>query len=195
MTANCWRSASGAAGARRFRGQAGDGVDAVRCGGRGARLEQRRLALVAAPAQRRLAGVRLLLVDDNAANQQVASELLGNEGAQVVVAVRARWRWACWTGRPLPDLILMDIQMPEMDGYQATRAIQARLGVRTPPIVAMTANALASDRIAALEAGMVDHIGKPFDLAQLVAVILQHARQGGAPPAPRQPQSRCPMPA
>ncbi|HEX5342022.1 MAG TPA: response regulator [Duganella sp.] len=151
-----------------------------------ARLEQHQpLALVAAPAQRRLAGVRLLLVDDNAANQQVASELLGNEGAQVVVAASGAMALAVLDGdAPLPDLILMDIQMPEMDGYQATRAIQSRLGMRTPPIVAMTANAMASDRIAALEAGMADHIGKPFDLAQLVAVILQHARQGGAAAMP-----------
>jgi HPt (histidine-containing phosphotransfer) domain-containing protein len=64
--------------------------------------------------------------------------------------------------------------------------MQARLGKLTPPIVAMTANALPSDRIAALEAGMVDHIGKPFDLAQLVAVILQHARPGSTP-APATP--------
>jgi CheY-like chemotaxis protein/HPt (histidine-containing phosphotransfer) domain-containing protein len=150
-----------------------------------AKLEQRKpLTLVSAPAQRRLAGVRLLLVDDNAANQQVASELLGNEGAQVAVASSGPMALGVLNREgPLPDLILMDIQMPEMDGYQATRAIQGRLGVKTPPIVAMTANALASDRIAALEAGMVDHIGKPFDLAQLVAVILQHARQGSAPPA------------
>ncbi|RZT11243.1 PAS domain S-box-containing protein [Duganella sp. CF402] len=147
-----------------------------------ARMEQRKpLALVSAPAQRRLAGVRLLLVDDNAANQQVASELLGSEGAQVVVASSGAMALGVLNGAgPLPDLILMDIQMPEMDGYQATRAIQARLGMKTPPIVAMTANALASDRIAALEAGMADHVGKPFDLAQLVEVILQHARHGGA---------------
>jgi PAS domain S-box-containing protein len=146
-----------------------------------ARLDQRPPP-VSAPAQRRLAGVRLLLVDDNAANQQVASELLGSEGAQVVVASSGPMALGVLSGDgPLPELILMDIQMPEMDGYQTTRAIQARLGMKTPPIVAMTANAMASDRIAALEAGMVDHVGKPFDLSQLVAVILQHARQGSAP--------------
>jgi CheY-like chemotaxis protein len=68
----------------------------------------------------------------------------------------------------------MDIQMPEMDGYQATRAIQRLLGAGSPPIVAMTANAMAADRVAALAAGMVDHVGKPFDLSQLIDVILQH---------------------
>jgi PAS domain S-box-containing protein len=149
-----------------------------------ARIESRKpLALVSAPAQRRLVGVRLLLVDDNAANQQVASELLGSEGAQVVVASSGPMALGVLNGAgPLPDLILMDIQMPEMDGYQATRAIQSRLGMKTPPIVAMTANALASDRIAALEAGMADHVGKPFDLGRLVAVILQHARPHSAAP-------------
>jgi len=165
-----------------------------------ARLDQRKPpAPVSAPAQQRLAGVRLLLVDDNAANQQVASELLGSEGAQVVVAGSGAMALGVLGGEgALPDLILMDIQMPEMDGYQATRAIQSRLGMRTPPIVAMTANALASDRIAALEAGMVDHVGKPFDLAQLVAVILQHARPGSVPapiaPAPAAPEAHAPRP-
>ncbi|MYM84471.1 response regulator [Duganella sp. FT50W] len=141
----------------------------------------RRKPLAPPPALRRLAGMRLLLVDDNPANQQVASELLSNEGAQVAVASSGPMALAAVSrGGPLADLVLMDIQMPEMDGYQTTRAIQARLGEATPPIVAMTANAMASDRAAALAAGMVDHIGKPFDLEQLIAVILQHARRAGA---------------
>ncbi|NYE60938.1 PAS domain S-box-containing protein [Duganella sp. 1224] len=138
----------------------------------------------ALPSARRLAGLRLLLVDDNPANQQVASELLGHEGAQVVVASSGQLALeALAQGAPLPQLILMDIQMPELDGYQTTHALQARLGVRTPPVVAMTANVMASDRIAALEAGMVDHIGKPFDLEQLIAVILKHARRDADAPA------------
>ncbi|MFC0168749.1 response regulator [Pseudoduganella danionis] len=135
------------------------------------------LAAVAVPAMHRLQGLRLLLVDDNPANQQVASELLSNDGAHVVVASSGPMAIAAVTdGSPLPDLILMDIQMPEMDGYQATRAIQAWLGAAAPPIVAMTANAMAADRQAALAAGMVDHVGKPFDLSQLISVILNHTR-------------------
>ncbi|SDG35594.1 MULTISPECIES: response regulator [unclassified Duganella] len=146
-----------------------------------ARLEHRKpLETALAPSLRRLAGLRLLLVDDNPANQQVASELLSNEGAQVEVASSGQMALAVVSrAGPLADLLLMDIQMPEMDGYQTTRAIQAKLGKATPPIVAMTANAMASDRIAALEAGMVDHIGKPFDLDQLIEVILRHARRDG----------------
>ncbi len=147
-----------------------------------ARLEQRRppAALAPPPPGRRLAGVRLLLVDDNPANQQVASELLGHEGAQVEVVSSGQLAISAVSrAGPLPALILMDIQMPELDGYQTTHAIQARLGVNTPPIVAMTANVMASDRMAALEAGMADHIGKPFDLEQLIEVILKHARRAG----------------
>ncbi|MHA4870665.1 response regulator [Duganella sp. PWIR1] len=144
-----------------------------------ARLDNRKpFASVSAPSQQRLCGMRLLLVEDNPANQQVASELLSHEGAQVEVASSGQMALAIVTrGGALPDLILMDIQMPEMDGYQTTRAIQARLGKATPPIVAMTANAMMADRIAALEAGMADHIGKPFDLEQLIAVILTHGTQ------------------
>ncbi|NVM77435.1 PAS domain S-box-containing protein [Duganella sp. SG902] len=168
-----------------------------------ARLERRQPpGLVAAPAQQRLAGLRLLLVEDNPANQQVASELLGNEGARVEVASSGQAALAALArGGELPDLILMDIQMPGMDGYQATRAIQGKLGKASPPIVAMTANALAADRIAALEAGMADHIGKPFDLEQLIAVILQHARPGArraaaaaAPPPPAGEGGAMPLP-
>jgi PAS domain S-box-containing protein len=148
-----------------------------------ARLEQRLPELEPAPLPvRRLEGVRLLLVDDNPANQQVASELLGAVGAQVEVANSGAMAiGAVSRGGALPDLILMDIQMPEMDGYQACAAILALLGGRAPPIVAMTANVLPSDRAAALESGMVDHIGKPFELGELVDVIRQHARRDGVP--------------
>jgi len=148
-----------------------------------ARLEQRLPELEVAPLLvRRLEGVRLLLVDDNPANQQVASELLGAVGAQVEVAGSGAMAiGAVSRGGALPDLILMDIQMPEMDGYQACAAILALLDGRAPPIVAMTANVLPSDRAAALESGMVDHIGKPFELGELVDVIRRHARRDGVP--------------
>lgn len=146
-----------------------------------ARMENRApLSLVSVPSKQRLAGLRLLLVDDKPANQQVASELLGNDGARVEVASSGALAIeAVSRGGPLPDLILMDIQMPEMDGYEATRAIQRLLGAGAPPIVAMTANAMAADRVAALAAGMVDHVGKPFDLAQLIDVILHHVGRSG----------------
>jgi PAS domain S-box-containing protein len=158
-----------------------------------ARLERRvRPPAVPMPSGARLAGVRLLLVDDNPANQQVASELLGNDGARVDVVSSGLLALQALAGAlngngPLPDLILMDIQMPEMDGYETTQAILRQLGDQAPPIVAMTANAMAADRTAALNAGMVDHVGKPFDLAQLIDVILQHVGGAAPPPSPPSP--------
>ena len=152
-----------------------------------ARLEHRvHRPAVPMPAGARLAGLRLLLVDDNPANQQVASELLSNDGARVQVASSGLLALQALSGQaPLPDLILMDIQMPEMDGYETTQAILRQLGPAAPPIVAMTANAMAADRTAALNAGMADHVGKPFDLAQLIDVILRHV--GRAPVLPVSP--------
>ena len=73
------------------------------------------------------------------------------------------------------DVVLMDVQMPVMDGYAATRVIRQELGLTALPIIAMTANAMASDRAACLEAGMNDHVGKPFDLDHLVATLLRYA--------------------
>ena len=123
-----------------------------------------------------LAGRRLLVVEDNAINQQVAQEMLTNEGAEVVLADNgqlgvAAVRQAVAAGTPF-DAVLMDIQMPVMDGYAATRVIREELGLVQLPIIAMTANAMAADRAACLEAGMNDHVGKPFRLSALTQVIL-----------------------
>jgi PAS domain S-box-containing protein len=130
------------------------------------------------PADARLSGLRVLVVDDNAVNLQVARELLAACGAAISVADggAAAVDAVCERGREF-DLILMDIQMPDIDGYAATAAIHARLGNGAPPIVAMTANAMSSDRDAAHAAGMVAHVGKPFDLEQLIGVILRCARR------------------
>jgi CheY-like chemotaxis protein len=75
--------------------------------------------------------------------------------------------------QPQFDAVLMDIQMPVMDGYAATDAIRKQLGLTDLPIIAMTANAMSSDRDACLNAGMNEHIGKPFDLAHLVSVLIR----------------------
>ncbi|MFL6659070.1 MAG: response regulator, partial [Massilia sp.] len=133
------------------------------------------MAALAAADAGSLDGVQLLVVDDNAMNLQVARELLGAVGATVTTADagRAAIDIVC-KGEQKFDLILMDIQMPDIDGYAATAAIHASLGAKAPAIIAMTANALATDRESALAAGMVDHVGKPFDLAQLIATILKH---------------------
>ena len=131
---------------------------------------------VAAKSGGRLKGMRLLVVEDNLINQQVARELLAAEGAQVQLAdnglVAVSTLTQCRHALAF-DAVLMDVQMPVMDGFTATRIIRKDLGLDQLPIIAMTANAMASDREECLEAGMNEHIGKPFDLAYLVALLLR----------------------
>ena len=130
----------------------------------------------APPSPPRLARMRLLLVEDNHNNQQVARELLEYEGATVQVANNGQEGvQAVAAANPPFDVVLMDLQMPLMDGFAATRHIRTELGLDALPIVAMTANAMASDRAACLAAGMNDHIAKPFDLNQLVQVLRAQA--------------------
>jgi len=124
----------------------------------------------------RLAGIRLLVVEDNLNNQQVARELLEDEGAIVQIANHGlEGVEAVAAADPPFDVVLMDLQMPVMDGFTATERIRQELGQRVLPIVAMTANALASDREACLASGMNDHVGKPFELDHLVSVLRRHA--------------------
>ena len=119
-----------------------------------------------------LTGMRILLVEDNITNQQVARELLAIEGAEIEVADNGQIALDHIRQAVIPfDAVLMDIQMPVMDGYTATKEIRETLKLRYLPIVAMTANAMPADREACLAAGMNDHIGKPFDLAELVATL------------------------
>jgi PAS domain S-box-containing protein len=126
----------------------------------------------------RLQGMRLLLAEDNLINQQVAMELLSLEGAQVqLVDNGQRAVEAVAAAEPPFDAVLMDLQMPVMDGYEATQAIRATWDQQQLPIIAMTANAMACDREACLAAGMNDHVGKPFDLNHLVAVLHSHTRR------------------
>ncbi|WP_320824142.1 hybrid sensor histidine kinase/response regulator [Reinekea sp.] len=127
---------------------------------------------VAAKVYRRLYGMRLLLVEDNANNQQVACELLEEEGAQVEIAQHGEQAVAAVAkvGTPF-DAVLMDIQMPIMDGYEATRRIRTDLCQTELPIIAVTANAMPADRDASLASGMNAHIGKPFDIDNLVQVL------------------------
>jgi CheY-like chemotaxis protein len=116
-----------------------------------------------------------LLVEDNLINQQVAQELLSAEGAQVVVAGNGLLGFnAVANASPPFDAVLMDLQMPVMDGFTAARKIREELGLTALPIIAMTANAMDSDRNDCLAAGMNAHVGKPFDLKQLVALLVSH---------------------
>ncbi len=138
----------------------------------------------------RLQGLRILVVEDNSINQVVAQGLLWAEGALVSLAEDGQRGVAAVTAAQPPfDVVLMDVQMPVMDGYTATRLLRGELGFTQLPIIAMTANVMASDRIACLEAGMTAHVGKPFDLDDLVAVILQHS---GRTPALARAQAASP---
>lgn len=125
--------------------------------------------------QRRLEGLRLLVVEDNPNNQQVAQELLEVEGAMVQLADNGQAGVdAVRQADPPFDAVLMDLQMPVMDGLAAARTLRADPVGASLPIIAMTANAMATDREACLDAGMTDHIGKPFELTDLVQCLLRH---------------------
>lgn len=142
---------------------------------------------------RHLEGMRILVVEDNAINQQVAAELLRAQGAQVWLAANGQLGVdAVMAAQPLYDVVLMDIQMPVLDGYGATHKIREDLGLVHLPIVAMTANAMQSDRQACLAAGMNEHIGKPFNMRHLISVLLRVTGRdlpplevGGPPAAPQ----------
>nr|WP_319564850.1 CHASE domain-containing protein [uncultured Rhodoferax sp.] len=119
-----------------------------------------------------LEGMRILVVEDNFINQQIARELLASEGAAITLANNGQEALNLIAATSIPfDVVLMDMQMPVMDGLDATRAIRQTLDNNTLPIVAMTANAMDTDRVACLDAGMNDHVSKPFNLAHLIRVL------------------------
>lgn len=144
--------------------------------------------VVPPPASRRpqrLTGRHLLLVEDNPLNQQVAAEMLRLEGASVEIAANGLLALTALGQQPERfDLVLMDLQMPELDGLEASRRIRQQLQLHALPIVAMTANAMTSDRELCLAAGMNDHIGKPVSLEELVAVICRLTAGTSPPPQP-----------
>ncbi|MEY4980023.1 MAG: hypothetical protein RLZZ352_2293 [Pseudomonadota bacterium] len=132
-----------------------------------------------------LSGMRILLAEDNLINQQVATELLRRKGAIMQVAQNGQEAIDALAAPGAEfDVVLMDMQMPELDGLQATQAIRQRLGRTDLPIIAMTANAMPADREACLAAGMNDHTGKPFDLNKLVAQLRYwvYEQRGLTPP-------------
>ena len=119
-----------------------------------------------------IAGARVLLVDDVALNRTVALAFLQDTGVQVDIAVHGREAVEKVLTQPY-DLVLMDIQMPEMDGLSATRAIRQEARLRHLPIIAMTAHAMEGDRQRSLDAGMQDHLTKPIDPDTLYAAMLR----------------------
>ncbi len=118
-------------------------------------------------------GSRVLLVEDNVINRQLAIELLKDTGAGVETAANGEEAVSMIIGGSTTyDLVLMDIQMPIMDGYEATRRIRSDRRFTDLPIIAVTANALVGDREKSLVAGMNDHIIKPFDPEEFYACLL-----------------------
>ncbi|WP_137169442.1 PAS domain S-box protein [Marinomonas sp. FW-1] len=123
-----------------------------------------------------LIGVKVLLVEDNAFNRQVATELLAIEGAVVTVEEGGLEGVATVLNHDVGafDIVLMDMQMPGIDGLEATKQIRKDTRFASLPIIAMTANVSESDRQACFRAGMNDHIAKPLDIDKMVACILKH---------------------
>jgi two-component system sensor histidine kinase/response regulator len=146
----------------------------------------------------RLDGLRVLLVEDNEINQQVAVELIEGVGGVVTVASDGRQGVEVLerAGDPAPyDVVLMDIQMPEMDGYQATARIRSQARFADLPIVAMTAHATTEERDRCVAAGMNDHVAKPIDPAALYDALGRYRHGGSAAPAAVIPAKAIPAPA
>ncbi|WP_158284207.1 transporter substrate-binding domain-containing protein [Azospirillum sp. TSO22-1] len=145
-----------------------DAVARARLGGKPAAAD----TTVASRLAGRLDGMRLLLVEDNAINQEVAATILKRAGAIVdavdsgEAAIAALQRAG---GRF--DAVLMDVQMPGMDGYEATRIVRRTMGMTALPVIAMTANAMDSDREQSRQAGMDAHIAKPIDVDELFGTL------------------------
>lgn len=135
-----------------------------------------------ASATASLSGARLLLVEDNELNRELASELLQEAGISLSLAVNGQEALDLLAQDADFDGVLMDCQMPVMDGYTATKFIRQQSRFATLPVIAMTANAMSGDREQALACGMNDHIAKPLDVASMFATLAKWIK-----PRARQP--------
>ena len=132
---------------------------------------------------------KILLVEDNEMNRDMLSRRLLRNGYQVVLAVDGGEGLAMARAES-PDLILMDMSLPVLDGWEATRQLKSEPGTREIPVIALTAHAMAGDRQKALSAGCDDFDTKPVELPRLltkIEALLQKPRQGrsGHPPGER----------
>ena len=115
---------------------------------------------------------KILLVEDNEMNRDMLSRRLARRGFEVLIAENGQ-SGVDLTVSERPDLVLMDMSLPVMDGWEATRRLKADPNTSAIPIIALTAHAMASDREQALEAGCDDYDSKPVDLPRLVRKIEQ----------------------
>jgi signal transduction histidine kinase/CheY-like chemotaxis protein/ligand-binding sensor domain-containing protein len=133
----------------------------------------------------RFPGTKVLVAEDNPVNQKMIQKMLSKLGCETDLAVNGRIAVDMATQRHY-DLILMDVQMPEMDGLQATRQICQQIpDDQRPPIIAMTANAMAEDKLACERAGMSGHLSKPFRADQLRSVFREFVNPRAAEPPVR----------
>ena len=126
--------------------------------------------------QNSLAGTRVLLVEDNAVNQELAHDVLSSAGIDVRIAGNGREALRMLDEERF-DAVLMDCQMPVMDGYAATEALRRKPGFEQLPVIAMTANAMVGDREKALAAGMNDHITKPVQFDEMFITLARWIRR------------------
>ena len=121
--------------------------------------------------------LRILLAEDNLVNQKLATRLLEQMGYRIDLASNGQEALES-VARQKYDVVLMDVQMPEMDGLEASRRINAEFPDTRPRIVAMTANAMQGDRERCLAAGMDDYIAKPIRVENLVAALMDVPSKG-----------------
>ena len=117
-----------------------------------------------------MAGKRILAIEDHEENRRLLRDLLTSVGYELIEAVTGEEGVASAAAQ-LPDLILMDIQLPGIDGYEVTRRIKANPALRHIPVIAVTSYALSGDDVKALEAGCDAYVTKPFDPAELLDKI------------------------
>jgi PAS domain S-box-containing protein len=129
--------------------------------------------------QASVSGAHVLLVEDNAINRELALAMLNAAGVVVSVAGDGRQALDMLDGQHF-DAVLMDCQMPVMDGYEATRVLRQRPGLQFLPVIALTANTMVGDRDKALAIGMNDHIAKPIKLEELFATLARWVRPADA---------------
>ncbi len=151
------------------------------------RLKDRGTTMVA--GLDKIRGARILLVEDNEINQQVASETLESAGFKVTVAENGREALRRVREQRF-DLILMDIQMPEMDGFEATARLRAQPEFKSLPILAMTAHAMAGDKQKSLDMGMNDHVTKPIEPKELFAALVRWIDPALVEPEPLEETAR-----